>query len=121
MPEDRRNQFVSADEFFRAVNPQFIRPDNSISPGAFLNTTGTLSMSVDWARYSTEADVIQNWLPRWGRVGIAAITAQLYWDNGQEIEHIPRTRHFSHCEIIGQKTLPIRRILARTARLSFSD
>jgi hypothetical protein len=110
---------AKGEEFYRAIHPDFIK-DGKVSHNAFSNPTRpvqTNRMSVDWAEKSTPQQTFVRWA-RWGDGrGVASITPELCWNNGQTIEYTPERDNTAHSDVVGNKSDRIRKNLARGAKL----
>lgn len=109
------------DLFYRAIPPDLIKPDNSISPGAFCNPNRppTDRMSVDWAAKSSPAETSQRW-ERWGSGrGVASLSYQTCNDNNQTVEFTPTMENKAHSDIVGEKKERVRKNLAKAAKLVY--
>ena len=99
--------------FYRAVQRVFIKPNGSISPGAFSNTKGTSELSVDWDHLSTPEETIGRF-PQWELPkGVVAVTAQQFWNCEQTLVYDPIPGNPAHSSVHGEKTGSTRRQLAR--------
>ena len=109
---------VEGDQFYRAISSDYLKPNGSISPGAFCNTTGTNKMSVDWAERSTPPQTLARLLHWQGRRGVASIEAIVFWDAGQSIEWTPLVPgNEAHTDVVGSDSPSIRKKMARNAEL----
>jgi hypothetical protein len=112
---------TSGEEFYRAIHPSHIE-GGKISFFAFLNPTKPIKtnrMSVDWAEKSTPQQTLDRWA-RWGDGrGVASLTAELCWNNGQAIEYTPTQENPSHSDVVGNKNNSYRvsKNLAKGAKL----
>ena len=105
------------DLFYRAVPKPFIKPGGAVSPGAFNNTTGKDSMSVDWAELSTPEETIDRF-PDWPcPKGVVAVPVQRFWDKEQVVEYDPKDGNPSHSLIKGAKTESSRKHFVQGIRL----
>jgi hypothetical protein len=110
---------LSEDAFYRAIHPDLIK-GQGVSPGAFSNSTKpvhTNSMSVDWAERSTPQETFERWA-KWGAGrGVASITFEVCWQNGQKIEYSPEQDNPAHSDVVGEKSDRTRKKLAKGAKL----
>jgi hypothetical protein len=105
------------DEFYRAIHPDWIKDGGGISSAAFSNATGTDRMSVDWADGSTPQQTFDR-CTKWGNGrGVALITAGLCWNNGQKVEYTRHEDNNAHSDVVGSKSLSVRKTFARGAKL----
>ena len=110
-------QLKGSDEFYRALRPEWIKDNGKISPGAFCNAKGTDRMSVDWVDMTTFQEALDRWA-QWGDDrGLASITADLSWDNGQKVEYTPTEDNPAHSDVVGDKQPSVRKRLAKGAKL----
>ena len=115
--EEFPRQLEATDLFYRAVHPLFVKDCGKISPSAFSNASGTDGMSVDWAARSSPQETFDRW-PQWGDCrGVASITAELCWQNDQEIKCAPEEGNRAHSNVIGEKSGRVRKNLAKCAKL----
>lgn len=109
--------FDEHDRFYRQI-PQIFIIDNGIeaayiSGGAFDNTTGTSSMSVDWALLSSPTESLRR---KPGRA-IGMFEKQVCDVTGQECVYSPTDDNASHCDIDGKKTEGKKKQFARATRI----
>ncbi len=107
------------DLFYRALQPIWIKPGDTISSAAFSNPSASRRMSVDWAEKSTPVETFQRW-ERWGPArGVASLPFGVCRDNGQTVEFTPTPENEAHSDVIGQKGDRIRKNLAKGAKLIY--
>ena len=98
------------DYLYRKIaNDWYHHKANRVSSAAFRDKEA----SVDWARHITREKSIKSW----PKHHLGEIQAEVPRRNNQEVRHAPSKRNYSHSLIIGQKTLPIRRQLAKNCKL----
>ena len=70
-------------------------------------------MSVDWVDMTTSQEALDRWA-QWGDDrGLASITADLSWDNGQNVEYTPTEDNPAHSDVVGDKPPSVRKRLAK--------
>ena len=73
------------DEFFRAIHPDFIKSNGTVSSGGFSKSNSDKTMSMDWGEKSTPKETYDRW-EKWGDCrGLVSLTAKMCWDNKQII------------------------------------
>lgn len=102
-------------DFLRGIHPDWFNfQTQQIESWAFDNHPQTPNrMSVNWAEISSVEETIK-YNPS---CGVASITAKVCYQENQEIEHTPQDDNPAHCDVIGRKTLAIKRRLRNAAIL----
>lgn len=112
-------EIQDADELYRRVHPHHLKPDGTVSSAVFKGSD-SYELSVDLARLTTLEETFQR-----GRlmgrecIGLAVLTVQLARKLSQEVRHDPLGPDTlggpnpAHALIIGHKTEPIAKQLAR--------
>lgn len=94
------NTFVVKDKFLRRIPPWHLKSSGEISSAAFENDKGKNSFSTNWLKLSSIDDTLKSF-PEYG---VAAISAELCWNLGQNIEWTPTDDNVAHTDILGKKT-----------------
>lgn len=105
-----KRSVADEDLLYRAIHPVFVKPDGTISSGAFNDE----KMSVDLASKTT---VSKSW-KRFQRTqaGLASFPVSLAKRLKQLVRHDPLPWNHSHTLVLGKKTGSIRKELARNAK-----
>lgn len=125
-PEDVDNRqlnfprrLMSDDTFYRAVHPKCIQRGELLST-AFANPSKPEQsdrMSVDWAEKSTYQETYDRRIEKFGDgLAVVSITAELCWSDGtQTLEFSDTAENPAHSDVIGRKSTPFRKMLAKKA------
>src|SRR5689334_6696526 len=121
-------EIEDTDELYRRIHPNHRKPDGTVSSAAFKGSD-SYELSVDLARLTRPGETFQR-----GRllgrecVGLAVLIAGRARELSQEVRHdtlgpdTPGGPNPAHALIIGQKTEPIAKQLARSCRfISLSE
>lgn len=111
------------DELYRRIHPLHVKPDNTISSAAFKGSDSE-ELSVDLVRLTSLDDVFQR-AKRLGRecAGVGLFQVSLARGLSQEVRHDPLDEaeeggpNPAHSLVVGKKTDPIARKLARASTL----
>ena len=74
-------------------------------------------MSVDWSGKATPQQTFDRWVAWSDGRGVASITVELSWNNGQKIKYTPDQTNHAHSDVVGSKCDRVRKILAKGAKL----
>jgi hypothetical protein len=104
-----REAIPDCDRLYRAVHSNWVKPDGTISSGAF----DGINMSVDLASKTTKERVWRRFRKR--TAGLALVTVRLARDLKQDVRHSPEPFRYSHTLVLGRKTQATRKRFARNA------
>ena len=115
-------EIQDTEELYRRIHPYHIKPDGTVSSAAFKGGD-SYELSVELARLTTPEETVQRGR-QLGRecVGLAILMAGQARELSQEVRHdplgpdAPGGPNPAHALIIGQKTEPIAKQLARSCR-----
>lgn len=62
-------------------------------------------MSTDWMKLTTVEDTLREH----PGFGAASVSAELCWFLNQEVERTPSEENPAHCDVVGDKSKPVRR------------
>ncbi len=108
-------RFDDDEQFLRGIHPDWFDFDKQkILSWAFDNHPLTPErMSVNWAKLSSIDDTVKA-NPVWG---VASITAATFYKENQDVDYTPIETNIAHCDVIGHKSLSVRRRLRNAAKL----
>ena len=108
-----QKEIFDSDELYRRFPKLYLRPDGTLSPGAFNNTTDTDEMSVELAKLTIpQKTALDN-----PTFGVASFQAGLARSLNQEVFHDPQPCNNAHSTVRGQKTHSIKNQLAKAAKI----
>ena len=103
------------DFLYHRIHQTFIR-SNEIYAAAFVNRPkGSLSMSVDWAKYAMPEDTKARAKKPSENAIVRFVAGEVRTVPGQKVEHSPNLseNNRAHADIIGEKTAEVRTLLSR--------
>lgn len=108
-----QEEIFDSDELYRRFPKLYLRPDGTLSPGAFHNTSGTDKMSVELAKLTIpQKTALDN-----PTFGVASFQAGLARSLNQEVFHDPQHANNAHSTVRGNKTPSISNKLAKAAKI----
>jgi hypothetical protein len=105
------------DHLYCRVHQMYIKLDE-LAPAAFTNRpTGSESMSVDWAKYTTPEGTRARARKPLENAVVQFVAGQVRAVPEQHVEHSPVESNRSHSAVVGRKTEKVRMALSRICTL----